>query len=215
MKKFLILFFCIIPASSLFAHSMAYDFSAMSRGAIGWVYLRMGFLHIIPQGFDHILFIVALFLIKPRLKAVLAQATLFTIAHTITLGLALYGIISPPSHIVEPIIALSIVFVCIENTVATKLNWWRYVLIFVFGLIHGCGFAGALAEAGLPQKDFLFGLLSFNAGVELGQAAIIAVLYILTRKVYQREIYRSRILIPASMCIAMVALYWTFERIIG
>lgn len=107
------------------------------------------------------------------MKTVLLQVTCFTIAHSITLALAMNGLISPPSGIVEPLIALSIVFIGIENVLFSELKWWRLIIVFMFGLIHGCGFAGVLSEIGLPQKDFLTALIAFNIGVEAGQTAVI------------------------------------------
>ena len=205
------LFFISIPA---IAHTLPYDFLNMSKGGIGWVYLKMGFTHIIPLGFDHILFILGIFLLKPKLKTVIWQATAFTIAHSITLGLAIYGYISPTPSIIEPVIALSIIFIGIENIITSDLKWWRLVVIFLFGLIHGCGFAGALAGAGLPEKDFLLGLISFNAGVEAGQITVIMIAYFLFGKWFaDKTWYRKRIAIPLSVCISLIAFYWTIERV--
>ena len=108
-----------LPAA---AHVLNTDLSKLSRTEIFWTYLQLGFTHIIPLGFDHILFIISLYILEPRLKPVLMQATAFTVAHSITLGLAMYGLISPPSSVIEPIIALSILFVAIENIITDKLN---------------------------------------------------------------------------------------------
>ncbi len=210
---FCILFFFLYGIAE--AHTMEYDFASMGKGAIAWEYLKLGFTHIVPLGLDHILFILAIFLIKPQLKAVFWQATVFTIAHSITLGLALNGIIKPLSSIVEPIIALSIVFVGLENLITNDIKWWRYLLIFLFGLIHGCGFAGALMETGLPEKEFLLGLISFNAGVEIGQFVIIIVAYLLFRKwINEPTEYRRLISTPLSICISAIAIYWTIERVL-
>ena len=207
---FIILFFCSPP---LFAHVLPYNLLEMAQGEIGWVYFKMGFTHIIPLGFDHILFILGVYLLKPKLKTVIWQATAFTVAHSITLGLAIYGYIKPPSSIIEPVIALSIVFIGVENIITTELKWWRLVVIFIFGLIHGCGFAGALAEAGLPEKDFLLGLISFNVGVEAGQIAVILIAYFLFGRWFSdKPWYRKKIAIPLSICISIVAFYWTIDR---
>ena len=204
----------ILPVNSS-AHTIAYDFQNMSKGSIGWVYLKMGFSHIIPFGFDHILFIVGVYLLKSDLKTVIWQATAFTAAHSITLGLAMYGYIHPAPSFIEPVIALSIVFIGIENIITTELKWGRLLIIFLFGLIHGCGFAGALIEAGLPENDFLLGLLSFNAGVEAGQIAVILTAYFTFGKWFSdKNWYRKGIIIPLSLCISCIALYWTIERVI-
>lgn len=203
--------FFSLPAD---AHTLPYDFQSISKGNIFWIYAEMGFLHIIPFGFDHILFILGIFLLKPRLKTVIWQATAFTIAHSITLGLAIYGFIRPVPSIIEPVIALSIVFIGLENIITTDLKWWRLIIIFLFGLIHGCGFAGVLVDAGLPENDFFLGLISFNTGVEAGQVMVILIAYFLIGKWFiGKEWYRKRITIPLSLCISIVALYWTIERV--
>ena len=102
------------------------------------------------------------------------QISAFTVAHSITLGLALYGLVSLPPRVVEPLIAVSIAYVAIENLCASRLKPWRVALVFGFGLLHGMGFAGALRELGMPRSEFLMGLLTFNAGVEAGQLTIVA-----------------------------------------
>ena len=113
--------------------------------------------HILPKGLDHILFVLGIFLLSPRWKTMLLQVTAFTVAHSITLGLSIYGIVSLPSRIVEPLIALSIAYVAIENLLTRELKPWRLALVFMFGLLHGLGFAGVLRELGLPREEFLTG----------------------------------------------------------
>ena len=204
----------IIPACTS-AHTIAYDFQSMSKGSIGWMYLKMGFSHIIPFGIDHILFILGVYLLKSDLKTVIWQATAFTVAHSITLGLAMYGYIHPSPAFIEPVIALSIAFIGFENIITSELKWGRLLIIFIFGLIHGCGFAGVLVEAGLPERDFLLGLLSFNAGVEAGQIAVILTAYFTFGKWFADKVwYRKGIIVPLSLCISFIALYWTIERVI-
>jgi hypothetical protein len=191
-----------------------YDLSKLSKTDIAFIYLKLGFTHIIPLGFDHILFVLGLFLLSPKLKTVLWQATAFTVAHSITLGLGMYGVISPPTDIVEPIIALSILFVAIENLMTDKLNRFRLAIVFAFGLIHGMGFASALQGLGLPARAFFSSLLTFNIGVELGQITIILLAYLLVgRWAGEKPWYRQRIVIPASCIIGIIACYWTYERI--
>ncbi|MBX7109218.1 MAG: HupE/UreJ family protein [Chitinophagales bacterium] len=202
--------------AAVYAHSMNYDFSKMSRTDIGLAYLLLGFRHIIPAGADHMLFILSIFLLSSNLTKVIWQATAFTIAHSITLGLAMYGLITPPSAIVEPVIALSIVLVAFENIITAELHPWRIFIIFLFGLVHGMGFASVLIGLGLPQKEFLTGLITFNIGVELGQITIILLAYFLFGKWFgQYPWYRKRIVIPLSCCIAVIAMYWTVERLSG
>ena len=178
-------------------------------------YLQLGFTHVIPLGFDHILFILTLFFLSSNTKTVLIQCSVFTLAHSLSLGLAAAGWIVPNSNIVEPLIAISILFTAIENIVHDKINPWRIALIFGFGLIHGLGFANALKEIGLPKNQFLSSLLSFNIGVELGQITIILAAYFLVSQWFSDKIwYKERIVYPISSIIACVALYWTIERII-
>ena len=142
------------------------------------------------------------------------QATAFTVAHSVTLGLAMYGVISPKSSVIEPLIALSIAFIAIENIVVNSINVWRIVVVFLFGLIHGLGFASVLSEFGLPSALFIPSLISFNVGVELGQFTIIFAAYFLVIKwVKKKEWYKNRIVIPSSSLIALIAIYWTVQRI--
>lgn len=202
-----------LPAA---AHVIDADLSKLSRTEIFWTYIRLGFTHIIPLGFDHILFIVSLYILEPRLKPVLWQATAFTVAHSITLGLAMYGVIRPPGSVVEPIIALSILFVALENILTTRLSPWRLAIVFGFGLIHGMGFASALTGLGLPKQDYLGSLISFNVGVELGQVSIILLCWLLVgRWAASQPWYRARVVVPVSVAIGLVAAYWTIDRLLA
>ncbi|MEO8087026.1 MAG: HupE/UreJ family protein [Bacteroidota bacterium] len=204
-----------IPVN-LFAHTINYDVQSLSSAGVAGYYIRLGFTHILPLGFDHILFILGIFFLNPNLRSVLWQATAFTVAHSITLALAASGTIHPLSSVIEPIIALSIAFIAIENIFITKLKWWRILIVFAFGLVHGMGFAGALAEIGLPEKNFLSSIISFNIGVELGQITVILLAnYILVNWIKNKEWYRPRFLIPASACIAVFALWLTYERLMA
>ena len=178
-------------------------------------YLQLGFTHVIPLGYDHILFILCLFFYTSKLKTVLLQCTIFTIAHSLALGLSASGIVIYNSNIIEPLIALTILFTAIENILFAQKSAFRYLLIFIFGLIHGLGFATALKEIGIPKEQFFISLLSFNIGVELGQISIILGAYYLISKWFSNKIwYKQRIVYPISTIIACVALYWTIERIL-
>ena len=214
-KKFFsfgIIYLLAFSAQSLMAHPM--DLEKISTAEVSWIYLKLGFMHILPLGVDHILFILGLFFLSPKLKPLLTQITCFTIAHTITLGLSVYNIISLPSYIVEPIIAASIIYVAIENLKTSSLSKWRIVVVFLFGLIHGMGFAGALKELGLPESQFLNALLTFNIGVELGQITVVIIAFLAVGLWFKsKEWYHKRIVIPASAVIAVIAAYWTVERI--
>ncbi len=176
-------------------------------------YINVGFVHIVPLGIDHILFVVGLFLLSTQLKPLLIQITSFTIAHSISLALGIFGVITVSPAIVEPLIAASIIYVCIENIFADKLSRWRPILVFLFGLLHGLGFASVLTEIGLVKGNFISGLLGFNIGVELGQLTVIALCVLLIGIWFgKKSWYRERITIPASVVIAIVATYWVFER---
>lgn len=193
---------------------LAAPVAQISRLQIAWRYLTLGFTHILPKGLDHMLFVLGIYLLSRRRKSIFMQVSAFTVAHSITLGLSMYGILSVPPRIVEPMIALSIAYIAVENIFVTELKSWRVALVFGFGLLHGMGFAGALKELGLPRSEFVTALLTFNAGVEAGQLAVIAAAFLLVGWHYsQRVWYRSRIVVPASMMIACMAVYWTVERL--
>jgi hypothetical protein len=185
-----------------------------TRAQIAGQYTTLGFTHILPYGLDHILFVLGLFLLSVRWKPLLIQVTSFTVAHSITLGLSIYGAFSLPPSLVEPLIAASIVYVAVENMVTARLHAWRPFVVFGFGLLHGLGFAGVLHEVGLPRAEFVTGLIAFNVGVELGQLAVIALAFVLAgRWAQDKPWYRGRVIVPASGAIALTGLYWTVERI--
>jgi hydrogenase/urease accessory protein HupE len=185
----------------------------IGRLRTAWRYLTLGFTHIVPKGLDHMLFVLGIYLLSGRARSVLWQVSAFTVAHSITLGLSLYGLVAVPPAIVEPLIALSIAYVAIENVFLSELKSWRVGLVFAFGLLHGMGFAGALKELGLPRSEFMTALVAFNVGVEGGQLAVIGAAFALVGwHCAHREWYRSRIVVPASLLIACTAVYWTIER---
>ncbi len=173
----------------------------------------MGYVHILPEGTDHILFVVALFLLSTQIKPLLQQITAFTIAHSLTLALSVYGWVRLPASIVEPIIAASIAFVAVENLFTKNVKAWRIVLVFGFGLIHGLGFASALQEAGLRKDNLLTPLLGFNIGVECGQLTVVAAAFLLVGWSRNRPDYRKYVVLPGSILIALTALFWTFQRL--
>lgn len=123
-----------------------------SRWKVARLYLGLGYSHIIPRGLDHVLFVLGIFLLAVELKPVLWQVTAFTLAHSITLALTVHGVVSLRPSVVEPLIALSIVYVAVENMCTARLHAWRPLLVFCFGLLHGMGFAGVLTEIGLPRS---------------------------------------------------------------
>lgn len=184
-----------------------------SAGQVFLDYIGIGFTHIVPKGLDHILFVVGLFLLSPRLRPLLIQITTFTVAHSVTLALAMLGLISVPASIVEPLIAASIAFIAVENLVTSRLSPWRPFVVFGFGLLHGLGFAGVLTEFGLSPAHFVSGLIGFNVGVEVGQLAVVAACYALFGAWFSdKSWYRARITMPMSLAIAAVAVWWVAER---
>lgn len=188
---------------------------AAGRLATAWQYLVLGFTHVVPHGLDHMLFVIGLFLLSRRLGNVLWQVSAFTVAHSVTLGLSIYGVIAVPPAIVEPLIAISIVYVAIENLVFTEMKTWRIALVFAFGLLHGMGFAGALHELGLPRTEFVTALVTFNLGIEAGQLAVIAMMcWAVAWRWTDLAAYRRYVVVPGSMLIAGTAVYWTVERVI-
>lgn len=204
---------CLLPLST-FAHTINYELEKAPAGDVVWYYLKLGVSHIVPYGLDHILFVVSLCILNTKFNTILWQATAFTLAHTITLALSIKGFIKMPTDIVEPLIALSIAFVAVENILLSELKAWRIAIIFMFGLVHGMGFASALNEIGLPRNKFFTSIFSFNAGVELGQISVITLVFLLLILPFGKKAwYKQLIVYPLSGLIALIALFWTFQRI--
>ncbi|HET7294019.1 MAG TPA: HupE/UreJ family protein [Vicinamibacteria bacterium] len=180
-----------------------------------WRFLSLGFTHILPLGLDHVLFVVGLALFSPRVKPLVVQVSAFTVAHTATLALSTAGVVELPSRLVETLIALSIVYVAVENLVRVELRISRLLIVFGFGLLHGLGFAGVLRGLGWPEGRRLVALLAFNAGVELGQLAVIAlslaVLWVVRRFGFDGQ----RLGAVASLGIAAIGLVLAATRGLG
>ncbi len=175
-------------------------------------YVGLGFTHILPGGLDHILFILGLFLLARDTFTLLVQVTLFTIAHSLTLGLSLVGWVSLPTQWVEVAIALSIAFIAVENLFCDRLSKWRPWMVFGFGLVHGLGFAHTFQEHPLDVASLIPALFSFNVGIELGQLAVVGIAFALVAAWWRREDYARVISRPASAVIALVGMYWAIER---
>ncbi len=202
----------IFPMTVL-GHAVNYTLEKAPVSHVVWFYLQLGIQHIIPLGADHILFVVSLCLLSTRIKTILWQATAFTVAHSVTLALSMKGILVAPGAVVEPVIALSIIFVAIENMLLSELKPWRIGIVFIFGLIHGMGFASALNEIGLPRNKFYTSILAFNAGVEIGQVIVITGVFTLVIIPFgKRRWYRKWIVYPSSILIASIAAYWVVRR---
>lgn len=186
--------------------------AAASLGSVVPQYVALGFTHILPDGLDHILFILGLFLLARDAFTLLVQITLFTAAHSLTLGLSLMGWVALPTQWVEVAIALSLSFIAVENLFRNHLSQWRPWMVFTFGLIHGLGFAHTFQEQSVDAGSLLPALFSFNVGIELGQLAVVGISFLAVAPWWHRDDYVRRIVRPASAMIAATGLYWAIER---
>jgi hypothetical protein len=179
-------------------------------------FVKIGFDHVIPLGWDHILFIIGMALSSLFWNRLLVLVSSFTLAHTLTLGLAMFGLVEISPRIIEPLIAFSIAYVAIENLLIKQSIKRKTLVVFIFGLIHGLGFASMLKNFEMTSEYFLTTLIGFNIGVELAQIVIIftvvAVLIILRALKFN---YRQLAVIPTSIIIALIGFYWGIERLIG
>ena len=192
--------------------------SAKTGKPLDWIdtfldYIPVGFSHILPKGLDHILFVLGLLFLTPKVYPLLIQISIFTLAHTITLAISSLKIIDISSAIIEPLIAASIIYVAIENFFNSSLTKYRSIIIFFFGLLHGLGFASVLSSFGLPGTNFIWALVGFNVGVEIGQLTIILAFYtIFIYWIKTKNYYRKYISIPGSLIIALFGTFWLLER---
>ena len=184
---------------------------SLSVSALLW----LGFRHIVPEGFDHVLFIIALFLPVPRFRPLVAQATAFTLAHSITLGLAMAGVVVAPSRAVEIVIALSILVMALGNLRAKKVGAARWALVFGFGLVHGLGFAGSFGHLSASPGDLGRTLLFLHLGIELAQLAVLLALSLLAWPIREKPWYRMRAAVPVSLVVAAMSAWILTERIIN
>ncbi|KGE04406.1 HupE/UreJ family protein [Pseudohaliea rubra] len=178
-----------------------------------WSYGRAGFMHILPLGLDHLVFVLLLFLAAHSLRDLVLQVSVFTVAHSVTLALASYRVVEVPAALVEPLIALSIAWVAVENLRRPRPGAARLAVVFAFGLLHGLGFASALADLALPQSHTLLVLLAFNGGVEVGQLTFLAGLAVLLGWYRQARAYRRRVVVPLSALSALLAGFWLVQRL--
>jgi hydrogenase/urease accessory protein HupE len=171
-------------------------------------------IHHIMIGPDHILFLIGLLLLGGRWTALLKIVSFFTIGHSITLSLAALNLVTPPPSIIEPAIALSIVFVGADNLVRGDGRDLRALVALVFGLVHGFGFANVLREFGLPREALGWSLFSFNVGVEIGQLAIvILVATILAWVRRQSATIGARVAMAGSVVVIAAGAYWFVQRV--
>lgn len=186
--------------------------STKSSSSKGWVtFLKLGMNHILT-GYDHLLFLLSLLIARQNFKQFAKVITAFTIAHSLTLTLTVLGIISIPSYIVEPAIALSICYVAIENIFRKNINH-RWLLTFIFGLIHGMGFADLLTEMHLSKSELAADLVSFNLGIEVVQLSIVLLLLPLLTQLHRSK-YSGKAIISTSTIAFILGGIWLFERII-
>ena len=181
--------------------------------------LQVGVIHIIPGGLDHILFVLGLYAAARSRRDLLIQVTAFTAAHCLTLGLVMGGVVVPGptcSALVEVLIAASIVVVAVENGRRSQQpGWGRLVLVAAFGLVHGVGFAGALAQVPWPHDRFLPALLAANFGIELAQVAVVAGAALMTGWWWSRPWYHLRIVVPLSTALGLVGGVWAVQRLLS
>jgi len=179
-------------------------------------FVDIGFDHVMPMGWDHILFIIGMALSSLLWRKLLILVTSFTLAHTLTLGLAMIGVIEVSARIVEPLIAFSIAYVAIENLLIKQSIKRKSIVVFIFGLIHGLGFAAMLKEFEMAPDSFITTLIGFNIGVELAQVVIVfAVVGVLLTLRRLKLNYRQLAVIPVSVLIALVGFWWGVERLIN
>lgn len=195
------------------AHAVVYAYNW--NGAVNATsdYFLLGIKHIIPLGYDHILFMIGLFLSEKNIKKILWMATAFTVAHTVTLILCAVKILPSHPEIIEPVIGLSIAAIGLENLVSGNRNKVNYILVFIFGLIHGCGFATALSESGIPEQFFFSSLISFNLGIEFAQVFIILTCFLIVRLFEGNINYRRYVVIPVSIFIFISGIIMMSERL--
>ena len=175
-------------------------------------FVGLGFRHIVPDGLDHILFILGLFFLARDVHTLLLQVTLFTMAHSLTLGLAMKGLLTVNTQVVEVFIALSIAFIAAENLMGERLSRWRPWMVFGFGLIHGLGFAHSFGVIPVRSADFMEALFSFNVGIELGQLVVVGLAFALVAAWWRRDWYLDLVARPASISIALAGVYLAVER---
>ena len=189
------------------------DTGAPSRGSIAWSFFVQGVEHIVT-GLDHLAFLFGLILLGGRLRSILAMVTAFTVAHSITLALAVLGVWTPSARLIEPAIALSVAYVGLENWfVKDAAKRWR--ITFPFGLVHGFGFAGALGAIALPRPEVPIALLTFNLGVEAGQAALLAPVLPLVLLARKHEWFKTTGVKALSAGVALAGLVWFVARVAG
>jgi hydrogenase/urease accessory protein HupE len=193
------------PAETTKAHATVSTFPG---------FLKLGVEHI-WTGYDHLMFLLALLLVCADFKSAVQVVTFFTVAHSITLAFATLNLVSVSSRVVEPAIAASIIYVGVENFVRKEGPKGRWLITFLFGLIHGFGFATVLRDMGVASSTtgVTVPLVAFNLGVEMGQIVIAAVLLPIIWQLRKWESFRRRGVPACSAVVAAVGAYWLFQRV--
>ncbi len=187
--------------------------SRQGRFAVVQKFVPSGMHHILI-GPDHLLFLLGLLLLGGTARQLLFIVTAFTVAHSITLSLAVLNVLNPAPQIVEPIIALSIVYVGVDNLMARGGKDVRVWIALLFGLIHGFGFAGVLREMGLPSGALGWSLFSFNLGVEFGQLLVVVVVAGILAAIRSRSVVMGdRIAVAGSIMVIIAGTFWFVERV--
>ncbi|BBB23693.1 conserved hypothetical protein [Isorropodon fossajaponicum endosymbiont JTNG4] len=179
-------------------------------------FVSIGFDHVMPLGWDHILFIIGMALSSLMWRRLLLLVSAFTLAHTLTLGLAMLGIVEISGRIIEPLIAFSIAYVAIENLLPNQSIKRKSIIVFLFGLVHGLGFSSMLKSFKMSSDNFLTTLISFNIGVELAQIVIVSGVVLLLFFIKSLNLnYKKIVIIPTSIVISLIGIWWGIERITG
>ena len=203
----------LLPGDDSSPHQQQPEDEASSSSTDGWLsFFLLGMNHIL-SGYDHLLFLFSLLIARQTFKQYAGTITAFTIAHCITLALTVTGVIHVSPRIVEPAIALSICYVALDNLLRKKVSY-RWVLTFVFGLIHGMGFADILAEMNIPKSELAVDLISFNVGIETVQVIIVALMLPLLALLYRWK-HASRAAVACSVAALMLGGLWLVERVVA
>ncbi len=178
-----------------------------------WRMVRVGFAHIVPDGLDHMLFVIGLLLTSTSVRRLVVELSLFTLAHSLTLALSAMGAVLGGTALVEPLIALSIAAMGAEYflrlPIATR-SW----LVFGFGLLHGLGFASSLAQTGFLEGELWRAVLGFNVGVELGQLSVALTVWLLVRRWRSRQWFQTRVLELVASGLVFVGTFWSLWRVL-
>lgn len=215
-RRFQMKSFTAVSALTMLVVLGAQELLSLARGMLDLevlgAELASGFRHIIPEGLDHIAFLLGLFFLSRAFPALLAQVTLFTLAHSLTLGLVVLTGFSFEPRWVEVAVGLSIAAVAMEGMFSRSLARWRWLLVIAFGMIHGLAFAHNLVQEEGIRRSPVSALFGFNLGVELGQLVVVGALMLVFSPWWRRPWYRVRVALPALACTALCGLFWAVQR---